>query len=163
LDKIASFQVDHLRLRRGIFVSRIDTLGTTVLTTFDVRLKEPNNEPVVDVPALHTLEHLGATFLRSHPVWGSRTVYFGPMGCRTGLYVLFAGKWTSQDVLPVLKEFFQWVLDFVGEVPGAAAAECGNWRDHNLGMAQWEARKFLKEVLDHPAPENLNYPEPVSS
>ena len=158
MEKIASFQIDHLRLLRGVYVSRLDRFGQETITSFDIRMKEPNREPVMDVPALHTLEHLGATFLRSHPVWASKTVYFGPMGCRTGLYALFSGELTSREILPLIKEFFEWVLDFHGEVPGAQAAECGNWSDHNLPMAQWEARKFLTEVLENPTEANLHYP-----
>lgn len=157
MEKIASFQIDHLRLKRGVFVSRRDRFGDAVITTFDIRMKEPNREPVIDVPTLHTLEHLGATFLRSHPVWSPRTVYFGPMGCRTGLYALFAGDWDSSSVLPIVRGLFEWTAAFSGDVPGAAPAECGNWRDQNLDMAKWEALRFL-EVLRNPAPENLNYP-----
>ena len=158
MEKIASFQIDHLRLKRGCYVSRTDRFGSSVLTTFDLRMKEPNNEPVMDVPALHTLEHLGATFLRSHPAWKDKTVYFGPMGCRTGLYMVLEGQLDSRSVVPLVQEFLQWTLDFRGDVPGASAKECGNWRDHNLEMAQWEARKFL-EVMAKPGPENLSYPE----
>ena len=163
MEKIASFQVDHLRLKRGLYVSLADRFGPaafpTVITTFDLRMKEPNQEPVIDVPALHTLEHLGATFLRSHPQWKDRTVYFGPMGCRTGLYLVLEGTLTSTDVVPLVQEFLKWVLAFTGPVPGASAAECGNGSDHNLPMAQWEARKFLTEVMASPGAENLNYPE----
>lgn len=159
MEKIASFTIDHLRLKRGIYVSRVDRFGGTVLTTFDLRMKEPNNEPVMDVPALHTLEHMGATFLRSHPAWKEKTVYFGPMGCRTGLYMVLEGEHTSQAVLPLVQEFLKWVLAYEGEVPGASAKECGNWRDHNLEMAQWEARKYLDDVVASPKKENLTYPE----
>ena len=159
MEKIASFQIDHLRLKRGIYVSRVDKFGDTVITTFDLRMKEPNNEPVMDVPALHTLEHLGATFLRSHPQWKDRTVYFGPMGCRTGLYMVLEGQLDSPAVVPLVQEFLKWTLAFRGDVPGATAIECGNWRDQNLDMAQWEARKYLNEVVASPRPENLNYPE----
>ncbi len=158
MEKIASFQVDHLRLRRGVFVSRQDRFGSTVLTTFDLRLKEPNREPVMDISALHTLEHLGATFLRSHPQWAEKTVYFGPMGCRTGCYVIFEGELSSLDVLSVVREMFEWIGAFTGPIPGAAPGECGNWRDHNLEMAQWEARRYL-EVLRSPLDENLRYPD----
>ncbi len=158
MEKIASFQIDHLRLKRGVYVSRADKFGSTVITTFDLRMKEPNKEPVMDVPALHTLEHLGATFLRSHPVWKDRTVYFGPMGCRTGLYIVLEGTLDSQAVVPLVQEFLRWTLAFRGEIPGASAIECGNWRDQNLEMAQWEAKKFLDEVMAFPKPENLNYP-----
>jgi S-ribosylhomocysteine lyase len=158
MEKIASFQIDHLRLKRGVYVSRIDRFGSSVLTTFDLRMSEPNNEPVLDVPAIHTLEHLGATFLRSHAQWGARTVYFGPMGCRTGLYMVLEGELTSAQVLPLVREFLEWTLAYRGEVPGASAAECGNWRDHNLDMAQYEARRYLDEVIRSPRPENLAYP-----
>ncbi len=158
MEKIASFKIDHLRLKRGVFVSRRDRFGDAVITTFDIRMKEPNREPVLDVPTLHTLEHLGATFLRSHPEWSARTVYFGPMGCRTGLYALFAGELDSSAVLPVLREMFEWMAGFSGDVPGASASECGNWRDQNPDMARWEASRFL-EVLRAPKLENLNYPE----
>ena len=158
MEKIASFQIDHLRLKRGIYVSRVDKFGSTILTTFDLRMKEPNVEPVIDIPALHTLEHMGATFLRSHENWKERTVYFGPMGCRTGMYMVLEGRHESASVVPLVQEFLRWTLAFKGEVPGASAKECGNWRDHNLEMAQWEARKFLDEVAASPRQENLNYP-----
>lgn len=157
MEKIASFQVDHLRLKRGVYVSRVDAFENTVLTTFDLRMKEPNNEPVMDVPALHTLEHMGATFLRSHDFWKSKTVYFGPMGCRTGMYMVLEGRHEAPAIAPLVREFLDWVIAFTGPVPGASAAECGNWRDHNLEMAQWEARKYL-EVMASPQPENLSYP-----
>ena len=159
MEKIASFRIDHLRLKRGVYVSRLDRFGGTAVTTFDIRMKEPNAEPVMDMGALHALEHLGATFLRSNGEWKDRIVYFGPMGCRTGLYLLVSGEYASEEILPVLKEFFSWAGSFKGEVPGAAAAECGNWRDHNPEMAAWEAKKFLKETLEVAARENLRYPE----
>lgn len=157
MEKIASFTVDHLRLKRGIFVSRKDRFGQTVITTFDIRMKEPNRCPVLDVPAAHTIEHLGATFLRSHPQWGNRVVYFGPMGCRTGFYALLEGNLSSLDVLALITDMFTWIASYVDEIPGARAAECGNWRDHNLDMARWEALRFL-DVLKNPLPENLEYP-----
>ncbi|GHV70456.1 S-ribosylhomocysteine lyase [Spirochaetia bacterium] len=158
MEKIASFQVDHLRLKPGVFVSRKDRFGETVLTTFDLRFREPNKEPVIDQPALHTIEHLGATFLRSHKTWANRVVYFGPMGCRTGFYVILEGDHSSADVLPLLREMLDWMIAFSGPIPGAAAAECGNWQEQNLNMAQWEARRYAK-ILENPAKENLNYPE----
>jgi len=158
MEKIASFLVDHLRLKRGLYVSRTDSLGSGVLTTFDLRMKEPNNEPVMDIPALHTLEHMGATYLRNHPTWKEHTVYFGPMGCRTGFYIVLQGGHTSAEILPLVRELLEWVIEFQGEVPGAAAKDCGNWRDHNLEMAQWEAKKFYKEIILAAGPENLNYP-----
>jgi len=157
MKKISSFQVDHLRLKPGVFVSRQDKFGKTVLTTFDLRFKEPNKEPVMDQPALHTIEHLGATFLRSHKEWGPKTVYFGPMGCRTGFYVIFEGEYKSTDVLPLLREMFEWVNKFEGEIPGAAPAECGNWQEQNLDMAKWECKRYAA-ILKKPAGENLEYP-----
>lgn len=157
MEKIASFTVDHTRLERGIFVSRQDRFGETLLTTFDVRLRRPNREPVLDNPALHSIEHLGATFLRNHPVWGPKTVYFGPMGCRTGFYVIFEGSLTSREILPIMRALFHWIVEFNGPLPGASAEECGNYLDHNLEMARWEAQRFL-EVLNNPLPENLEYP-----
>jgi S-ribosylhomocysteine lyase len=157
MEKIASFQVDHLRLLPGLYVSRRDQFGGTVLTTFDLRLKQPNQEPVIDQPALHTLEHLGATFLRNHAVWKDRVVYFGPMGCRTGCYMILEGSLTSVDVLPLVREMFAWIAAFEGAIPGAAPAECGNWQEQNLDMARWEASRYAA-LLRKAAPENLNYP-----
>jgi S-ribosylhomocysteine lyase len=158
MEKIASFQVDHLRLKPGVFVSRRDKFGDTVLTTFDLRLKEPNKEPVIDMPALHTIEHLGATFLRTHKDWAKKTVYFGPMGCRTGFYVILEGDLSSPDVLPLIREMLDWITAFDGPIPGAAPAECGNYSEQNLGMAKWEARRYAA-VLAKPAKENLSYPD----
>ncbi|MDR2393139.1 MAG: S-ribosylhomocysteine lyase [Treponema sp.] len=158
MEKIASFQVDHLRLKPGVFVSRKDRFGVLVLTTFDLRFKEPNKEPVIDMPALHTIEHLGATFLRSHKAWGNRVVYFGPMGCRTGFYLILEGDWGSAEILPLLQEMVHWILRFEGAIPGAAPAECGNWQEQNLDMAKWEVRRYAV-IVEHPAPENLKYPE----
>jgi S-ribosylhomocysteine lyase len=157
MEKIASFQIDHLRLKPGLYVSRRDKFGDTVLTTFDLRFKEPNKEPVIDMPALHTIEHLGATFLRSHKEWAKRVVYFGPMGCRTGFYVILEGSLTSEEVLPLIREMLDWIIAFQGAIPGAAPAECGNYSEQNLNMAQWEARRYAA-VLKNPGKENLNYP-----
>ncbi|MDR2486052.1 MAG: S-ribosylhomocysteine lyase [Treponema sp.] len=157
MEKIASFQVDHLRLKPGVYVSRKDRFGDTVITTFDLRFKEPNKEPVMDMPALHTLEHLGATFLRSHKDWGNRIVYFGPMGCRTGFYLILEGDRNSEEALPLLREMLEWIRAFQGAIPGAAAAECGNWREQNLEMAQWEAARYA-EAVRNPGKERLNYP-----
>jgi S-ribosylhomocysteine lyase len=140
-----------------VFVSRKDRFGETILTTFDLRLKEPNKEPVSDVPALLTIEHLGATFLRSHKDWADRVVYFGPMGCRTGFYLILEGDRSSPEILPLLLEMLDWILAFEGPIPGAAAAECGNWREQNLDMAQWETKRYA-EVLRKAGKENLNYP-----
>jgi len=157
MEKIASFQIDHLRLKPGVYVSRRDCFGGTVITTFDLRFKEPNKEPVVDVPALHTIEHLGATFLRSHPEWASRIVYFGPMGCRTGFYLIVEGDADSRGLLPLLREFLAWTESFEGAIPGASAEECGNWQEQNLDMAKWECRRYA-ELLRNPGEENLRYP-----
>lgn len=157
MEKIASFTVDHTRMKRGIFVSRKDRFGDRILTTFDIRMKEPNREPVMDMSAAHTIEHLGATYLRSHPQWSSRVVYFGPMGCRTGFYVILEGNLSSLEVLSLITEMYSWIASYVDEIPGASASECGNWRDHNLDMAKWEALRFL-DVLKRPLPENLEYP-----
>jgi S-ribosylhomocysteine lyase len=157
MEKIASFQIDHLRLKPGLYVSRQDTFGDTVLTTFDLRFKEPNKEPVIDMPALHTIEHLGASFLRSRKDWADRVVYFGPMGCRTGFYLILAGSLSSSDALPLIREMAAWIIAFNGPIPGAAPEECGNWKEQNLDMAQWETRRYA-EVLKNPSPENLNYP-----
>ena len=158
MEKIASFQIDHLRLKRGLYVSRKDKFGSATLTTFDLRFKEPNNEPVMDQPALHTIEHLGATFLRSHKEWASRIVYFGPMGCRTGFYTIVEGDLDSRDLLPLIREMLDWIIAYNGKkIPGADPAECGNWQEQNLNMAKWEAGRYAA-VLKKPKKENLNYP-----
>jgi S-ribosylhomocysteine lyase len=157
MEKIASFQVDHLRLKPGVYVSRVDKFGETVITTFDLRFKEPNKEPVMDQPALHTIEHLAATFLRSHSEWGGKTVYFGPMGCRTGFYLILEGDHKSPDILGLLREMLDWVEKFEGAIPGASASECGNWREQNLDMAKWECRKYAA-LIKNPAKGNLEYP-----
>ena len=157
MEKIASFTVDHLRLLPGVYVSRRDRVGDGVVTTFDLRMTRPNEEPVMNTAEVHTIEHLGATFLRNHPGWKDRTVYFGPMGCRTGFYMLLAGELDSQEVLPLVTEMFRFIRDFRGEVPGAAPKDCGNYLDMNLGMANYLARRYL-EVLEHITPERLTYP-----
>ena len=158
MEKIASFTVDHLRLLPGVYVSRRDRVGDGVVTTFDLRMTRPNEEPVMNTAEVHTIEHLGATFLRNHPGWKDRTVYFGPMGCRTGFYMLLAGELDSQEVLPLVTEMFRFIRDFRGEVPGAAPKDCGNYLDMNLGMANYLARRYL-EVLEHITPERLVYPD----
>ncbi len=158
MEKIASFTIDHLRLKPGLYVSRRDQFGSVLITTFDLRLKEPNNEPVMDMPALHTIEHLGATFLRSHKDWSKRVVYFGPMGCRTGFYLILEGDLNSGDVLPLVREMLDFIEGFSGAIPGASAKECGNWQEQNLEMAKWEARRY-NLVLKGAKHENLNYPD----
>ncbi|MDO4743146.1 MAG: S-ribosylhomocysteine lyase, partial [bacterium] len=147
MKKIESFQVDHLKLNRGIFVSRKDVVGTHTITTFDIRLKRPNREPVMNTGEIHAIEHLAATFLRNHSEYKDKTVYFGPMGCRTGFYVIFKGDLTSDDVIEILREMFCFIARFEGEVPGADPKSCGNYLDMDLSTAKIEADRFLKEVL----------------
>lgn len=159
MKKIPSFTIDHLRLKRGIYVSRKDVVGQETITTFDVRMKEPNNEPALGQGALHTIEHLAATFLRNHPVWADRIVYWGPMGCLTGNYLLVKGDVESKDVLELMKETFRFIATFEGEVPGATPKDCGNYLLQDLPMARWEAKKYLHEVLDVITDEQLVYPQ----
>ena len=158
MKKIPSFTIDHIRLERGIYVSRQDSVGGEVVTTFDVRMKEPNREPVLSPSAIHTIEHLAATFLRNHPVWADRIIYWGPMGCLTGNYLIVKGDLASADILPLVKEIFDFVAAYEGEVPGATARDCGNYLLMNLPEARWEARKYLVEVLENISDSNLNYP-----
>ena len=158
MEKIPSFTIDHIRLVRGIYVSRRDNVGGEVVTTFDVRMKEPNREPVLSPSAIHTIEHLAATFLRNHPVWADRIIYWGPMGCLTGNYLIVKGDLSSAEILPLVKETFAFVAAYEGDVPGATARDCGNYLLMNLPEARWEARKYLDEVLENISDENLNYP-----
>ncbi|MCD8236848.1 MAG: S-ribosylhomocysteine lyase [Prevotellaceae bacterium] len=157
MKKIPSFTVNHLVLKRGIYVSRKDEVGGAVVTTFDVRMKEPNREPALSPSALHTIEHLAATFLRNHPVWADKIVYWGPMGCLTGNYLIVKGDLSSVDVLPLMQETFRFIAEFEGDVPGASPRDCGNYLLMNLPMARWEAKKYLNEVLECITEENLNY------
>ena len=159
MEKIASFTIDHLKLVPGVYVSRKDTIGKEVITTFDLRMTSPNDEPVMNTAEVHTIEHLAATFLRNHPVYGNKTIYFGPMGCRTGFYLLLAGNLTSKEIIPLMIEMFEFIRDFNGEVPGASPKDCGNYLDMNLGMANYLAKKYLDEVLIDIKPERLVYPE----
>ena len=156
---IASFTINHLTLLPGIYVSRKDNVGEETITTFDIRMTRPNFEPVMNTAELHTIEHLAATFLRNHKEYGSKVVYFGPMGCRTGCYLLLAGDYESKDIIPLMKELFTYIRDFQGEVPGAAAIACGNYLDMNLPMANYLANKFLCEVLENISEERLIYPD----
>ena len=160
MDKIPSFTIDHNRLLRGIYVSRKDVVGNEVVTTFDIRMKEPNREPTLHNGAIHTIEHLAATYVRNHPVWKDRIIYWGPMGCLTGNYLLIRGDYQSKDIIELMIETFRFIADFNGEIPGAAPKDCGNWLLHDLPMAQWEARKYLEDVLENIQPQNLYYPEP---
>lgn len=159
MKKIESFTVNHLDLLRGIYVSRRDVVGEHTLTTFDIRMKRPNLEPVINTGEIHAMEHLGATFLRNHELWDEKTVYFGPMGCRTGMYVIFKGDLLPGDVLPVVEEMFHFIADFEGDIPGATPRDCGNYLDMNLPMARFEARKFMREVLRDMKKENMVYPD----
>ena len=159
MERIASFQIDHVRLNRGLYVSRIDEINGNYLTSFDIRMKLPNREPVINIAELHTMEHLGATFLRNHPVWKEQIVYFGPMGCRTGFYLILKGKLESKDIVDLMKELYKFMAEFKGDIPGATAIECGNYLDQNLPMANYEAKKYLEETLENLGEENLNYPE----
>lgn len=159
MEKIASFTIDHLKLLRGIYVSRKDKVADGVVTTFDIRMTRPNFEPVMNTAEIHTIEHLAATFLRNHKEYGEKIVYFGPMGCRTGFYLLLAGDYQSKDILPLITEMFQFISTFDGDVPGASAKDCGNYLDMNLPMARYVANKFLDEVLTDIGEENLIYPQ----
>ena len=158
MEKIASFTIDHLRLRPGLYVSRKDRIGAETVTTFDLRITAPNIEPVMNTAEVHAMEHLGATYLRNDPVWKDRVVYFGPMGCRTGFYLLLSGDLQSEDVLSLVADTFRFIRDFSGEIPGASAKDCGNYLDMNLPMAQFYARRYVS-VLETAAPETLRYPE----
>ena len=157
MKKIASFTVNHLELIPGLYVSRLDKVGENYLTTFDIRITRPNFEPVIDNPALHAIEHLGATFLRNHPNWKDDVIYFGPMGCRTGCYLILNGKLNSLDVYTLVKEMFEFILNYEGVIPGASAIECGNYLDLNLAMAKYYAKKYLDEVLDDFTEEKYLY------
>lgn len=159
MEKIPSFTIDHNRLLRGIYVSRKDEVGNEVVTTFDIRMKEPNREPALHVGALHTIEHLAATYLRNDAQWKDRIVYWGPMGCLTGNYLLLRGDYRSEDIVTLMQRTFAFVADFEGEVPGTQPQDCGNHLLHDLPMAKWEARKYLTEVLLQMKEENLNYPQ----
>ena len=159
MEKIASFTIDHLKLLPGVYVSRKDHIGTETVTTFDIRMTRPNFEPVMNTAEVHTIEHLAATFLRNDAEFGDRIVYFGPMGCRTGFYLLLAGDLDSRDIIPLLTRLYEFMADFQGEVPGAAAKDCGNYLDMNLPMAKYLSKKFLDEVLYCISAERLVYPE----
>ena len=159
MEKITSFTIDHLRLLPGVYVSRKDMVGDRVVTTFDIRMTRPNFEPVINTAELHAIEHLGATFLRNHKEWGKNILYFGPMGCRTGFYLLLNGDYESKDIVLLLKEMFTFIKDFEGEVPGACAKDCGNYLDINLPMAKYVAAKYLNEVLTDIKEDRSVYPE----
>jgi S-ribosylhomocysteine lyase len=160
MEKIASFTVNHLDLLRGIYVSRRDTTPAgDVITTFDIRMTEPNRQPAISGKALHTIEHLAATFLRNHPTWSDKIVYWGPMGCCTGNYLLIMGEYSSKDIVPLIRETFQFIANFDGDIPGATPRDCGNYSFMDLPQARLEAQKYLDEVLNVLTDKNLNYPQ----
>ncbi len=158
MEKITSFTIDHIKLIPGLYVSRKDMAGDTTVTTFDIRVTNPNEEPVMNTAEIHTIEHLAATFLRNHKDYKEKVLYFGPMGCRTGFYLLLTGDYDSKDILPLMKEMFGFIADFEGDVPGASAKDCGNYLDMNLPMAKYVAQKYLTEVLDVITEDQLVYP-----
>lgn len=158
MEKITSFTIDHIKLQPGVYVSRKDKVGAETVTTFDLRMTSPNEEPVMNTAEVHTMEHLGATFLRNHPTYGNRIIYFGPMGCRTGFYLLLAGDYSSADIVPLVVEMYEFMRDFQGEVPGASPKDCGNYLDMNLNMANYLAGKYLDQVLYDIGEDRLIYP-----
>ena len=158
MEKIASFTIDHILLQPGVYVSRKDKIGAETVTTFDLRMTSPNEEPVMNTAEMHTIEHLAATFLRNHPDWKDRTIYFGPMGCRTGFYLLLAGDLESREIVELMVEMFTFIRDFEGDVPGASAKDCGNYLDMNLPMAKFLAKKYLENVLVGISEDRLVYP-----
>lgn len=159
MDKIPSFTINHEALLRGIYVSRKDSVGNETITTFDIRMKEPNREPVLHNGAIHTIEHLAATYLRNDEEWKDRIIYWGPMGCLTGNYLLVKGDVESKDIVELMKRTFNFVANFDGEIPGAAAKDCGNYLLHDLPMAKYEAAKYLHEVLENIKEKNMVYPK----
>ncbi len=158
MEKITSFTIDHIKLQPGLYVSRKDTVGSETVTTFDLRLPSPNEEPVMNTAEMPTMEHLAATFLRNEPSWKDKVLYFGPMGCRTGFYLLLAGDLTSRQVLPLVLGCFRFIADFQAEVPGASAKDCGNYLDMNLPMANYWGRKYAA-LLENMGEDRLVYPE----
>ena len=158
MEKIASFTVDHIKLLPGLYVSRKDKVGAETVTTFDLRLTKPNEEPVLNTAEVHTIEHLGATYLRNEPTWKDKVLYFGPMGCRTGFYLLLAGDYSSREVLPLVTECFRFIRDYRDAVPGASPKDCGNYLDMNLPMANYWGAKYVG-VLENADKTRLNYPE----
>ena len=159
MEKITSFTINHLVLDPGIYVSRVDNYGGSSVTTFDLRMTAPNKEPVMNNAEMHTIEHLGATFLRNDPEWSHKAVYFGPIGCRTGFYMLLAGDLTSRDVVDLVTRMYEFIRDFQGDIPGASARDCGNYLDQNLPMANWLAKRYLDNTLYNITENHLVYPE----
>lgn len=159
MEKITSFTIDHLKLQPGVYVSRKDHVGKETLTTFDLRMTSPNDEPVMNTAEVHTIEHLGATFLRNHAAYKDKVVYFGPMGCRTGFYLILAGDLTSREIVPLMQEMYEFIRDYKDEVPGASPKDCGNYLDMNLGMANYLAARYLDNVLYQIDDAHLVYPQ----
>lgn len=159
MEKITSFTIDHIKLEPGIYVSRKDHVGQEVITTFDLRMTSPNDEPVMNTAEVHTIEHLAATYLRNDPQYGDKTIYFGPMGCRTGFYLLLAGDYESKDIVELITNLYEFIRDFKDEVPGASPKDCGNYLDMNLGMANYLADRYLRETLYNIDETHLIYPE----
>ena len=159
MEKITSFTINYLLLQPGVYVSRKDPVGGTMVTTFDLRMTSPNEEPVMNTAEVHAIEHLGATFLRNHKEWSPNVLYFGPMGCRTGFYLLLSGDYESKDIVPLMIEMWEFIRDYEGEIPGASPRDCGNYLDMNLPMAKYLAKKYLDEVLYHITADRLVYPE----
>ena len=159
MEKITSFTIDHLKLLPGVYVSRKDKVGESVVTTFDIRMTRPNYEPVMNTAEVHAIEHLAATFLRNHEPIKDKVLYFGPMGCRTGFYLLLGGDYDSTDIVPLMRELFNFIANYEGEIPGACAKDCGTYLDMNLSMAKYWAKRYLEEVLDNIDESRLVYPE----
>lgn len=159
MEKITSFTIDHIKLEPGIYVSRKDHVGEEIITTFDLRMTSPNDEPVMNTAEVHTIEHLAATFLRNDKEYGDKTIYFGPMGCRTGFYLLLAGDYQSWDIVELITKLYEFIRDFEGEVPGASAKDCGNYLDMNLGMAKYLAKRYLTQTLYDIDEKHLVYPD----
>ena len=158
MEKITSFTIDHIKLQPGLYVSRKDRVGCETVTTFDLRLVSPNEEPVMNTAEIHTMEHLAATYLRNEPRWKEKVLYFGPMGCRTGFYLLLAGDLESKDIVPLVHDCFRFIAEFAGEVPGASARDCGNYLDMNLPMANYWGAKYAA-LLENITEDRLVYPE----
>ena len=159
MEKIASFTVNHLDLYPGIYVSRKDNVNGNVITTFDLRMTKPNDEPVMNTAEIHTIEHIGATFLRNHKEYASKTIYFGPMGCRTGFYLILAGDYESKDIVALITEMYEFIRDFEGDIPGASPRDCGNYLDLNLGMAKYLAKRYLDNTFYSIDEKRLVYPK----
>lgn len=158
MEKIPSFNVNHLELLAGVYISRVDVVGKEVITTFDLRMKQPNLEPVINTAEIHAIEHIGATYLRNSEEFKDRVIYFGPMGCRTGFYLILAGTYESVDIIPLVRNLFEFISRFEDEIPGATARDCGNFRDMHLPMARYEAKRYL-DLLEHVTHDQLVYPK----